>query len=429
MVLTSRQDFRAVSGVLRARGLSARPPTDDDPLMRNEERSGARRAGWIGAGYAAQGFGYAAVVTALPEFKSRQGIDDAFVSVILLLVCVAAAAGSVLADKAAARWGSRFALSGGLLVVAAGLALTTFHTPTAIFTTILIAYGVGLGAVDASLSMQGVLVQARLGRSVMSRLFAAYTAAAITAALLMSAASSGGGAPLAVGAAALIAALVVAFGFSSLEPARTVLPELAGDKRHDGTRHVVWICGAFIFTAFLADSAVSTWSSVYLDDSLLADAALVPLGYAAYQAAVLLSRLVGDHVVPRVGRAAAAVGSLLICAVGCGLVVAVPSIPAAIAGFALTGIGVGILVPLAFSAAGEATPGHSDEVIARVNLFNYGGALVGAVLLGALSDPIGLRTAFLIPVLGLLATIPVVRALRRLNATPAAIPPPATAPR
>ena len=399
--------------------------------MLTEEPSGRRRAIWIGAGYAAQGFGYAAVVTALPAFKERQDIGDGFVSVVLLLVCVAAAAGSVIADRVAARWGSRFALGGGLLTVAAGLALTTFYTPIPLFTAIFIAYGIGLGAVDASLSMQGVLVQGRLGRSVMSRLFAAYTAAAITAALLMSGfAASGGGAALAVGAAALFAVAVTLAGFSSLEPARTVLPDLVGDRRHDGTRRVVMICGAFIFTAFLADSAVSTWSSVYLDDSLAARAAVVPLGYAAYQACVLIARLVGDHVVPRVGRAASATACLLICAVGCGIVVAIPAIPAAIAGFALTGIGVGILVPLTFSAAGEAAPGgRSDEVIARVNLFNYGGALLGAVLLGALSDPIGLRLAFLIPVAGLLATLPVVRALRHLAANPVTLEPPATAPR
>jgi hypothetical protein len=51
------------------------------------------------------------------------------------------------------------------------------------------------------------------------------------------------------------------------------------------------------------------------------------------------------------------------------------------------------------------------------------------VLLGALSEPIGLRTAFLIPVIGLLATLPVVRALRRLPNEPAVVPAPATAPR
>ena len=411
-----RRDDR---GLIRDdRGLLDLVVGDDDPLMPNDERTG--RAGWIAAAYAAQGFGYAAVVTALPAFKSRQGLSDAYVSVILLLVCVAAAGGSVLADRTAARWGSRYALTGGLVAVGAALALTTFHTPTVLFTAIFIGYGVGLGAVDASLSMQGVLVQARLGRSVMSRLFAAYTAAAITAALLMSGfAVSGGGAALAVGAAAVVAAGVALAGRSFFVPGRTVQPELTHGDHNPGVRHVVLICGAFIFTAFLADSAVSTWSSVYLDDSLAASAAVVPLGYAAYQAAVLVSRLSGDHLVPRFGRVPAAVGCLLVCAVGCGLVVAVPSIPAAIIGFALTGIGVGILVPLAFTAAGEAAPGRSDEVIARVNLFNYGGALLGAVLLGALSDPVGLRIAFLIPVIGLLLTLPVVRALRGLNVTPA----------
>jgi MFS family permease len=121
-------------------------------------------------------------------------------------------------------------------------------------------------------------------------------------------------------------------------------------------------------------------------------------------------------VVPRTGRAAAATASLLACAVGCGLVAAVPSITVAVIGFALTGLGVGVLVPLAFSAAGHAVPGNSDEVIARVNLFNYGGALLGAVLLGLLSEPVGLRVAFLLPVAGLLLTLPVVRQLRHLTA-------------
>jgi len=385
--------------------------------MSGPEPTGGTRARWIGAGYAAQGLGYAAVVTALPMFKERQGLDDALVSVILLLVVVAAAGGSLVADKVAARWGSRFALAGGLTAVGVALLLTTFSTPTAVFVAILLVYGVGLGTVDASLSMQGVLVQARLGRSVMNRLFAAYTAAAMAAALLMSAFVAGGaGASVAVGTAGAFALVMALAGWRGYEPARTVPPDHADHHDLRGTtRRVVLVCGALIFTAFLADSAVSTWSTVYLHDTLLAADSVAPLGYAAYQFTVLVSRLAGDHVVPRTGRVTAATASLLVCAAGCGLVVAVPSVAAAIAGFALTGLGVGVLVPLAFSAAGHAAPGNSDEVIARVNLFNYGGALLGAVLLGLLSEPVGLRVAFLVPVAGLLLTLPVVRQLRRLT--------------
>ncbi|BCY05241.1 MFS transporter [Actinoplanes sp. L3-i22] len=396
----------------------------------NDMSAGAR-ARLIGAGYAAQGLGYAAVVTALPAFKERQGLSDAFVSAILLLVCVAAAGGSVVADQVAARWGSRYALAGGLFLVGAGLAGTTVGTPNVAFVTILLFYGIGLGTVDASLSMQGVLIQARLGRSVMSRLFAAYTAAAIVAALLMSGSLASSGASVAVGTAAAFAVLVGLAGWRAFEPGRTERSSAVHETGGRAVRRVVWICGMLIFTAFLVDSAVSTWSSVYLKDTLTAGSATVlgvslavaPLGYAAYQAAVLVSRMVADHMVPRTGRVVLALGSLAVCGVGCGLVVLIPSIPAAITGFAIAGIGVGVLVPLAFSAAGEAAAESSDEVIARVNLFNYGGALLGAVLLGALSDPIGLRIAFLIPVVGVILTLPLARRLHHLTvAAPAPRP-------
>ena len=42
----------------------------------------------VTAAYAAQGLGYAVVVTSLPVFKQLQGIDDVAVSLIVLLVCV-----------------------------------------------------------------------------------------------------------------------------------------------------------------------------------------------------------------------------------------------------------------------------------------------------------------------------------------------------
>ncbi|MFC7529521.1 MFS transporter [Actinoplanes sp. GCM10030250] len=380
------------------------------------DMSAAARARLIGAGYAAQGLGYAALVTALPAFKDRQHIDDTFVSAILLLVCVAAAAGSVLADRIAARWGSRYALASGLLVIGAGLAGATVATPNVLFTAILLTYGVGLGAVDASLSMQGVLVQARLGRSIMSRLFAAYTAAAIAAALLMSAvAKIGASAALALAIAAVFAVLIGLIGWRAFEPGRTLRASAVHAEGGRNVRPIVIVCGMLIFTAFLVDSAVSAWSSVYLQDSLAATASVAPLGYAAYQATVLVSRLVADHVIPRTGRSMIALGSLVICGVGCALVAVLPAIGAAIAGFAVAGIGVGVLVPLAFSAAGEAAAESSDEVIAKVNLFNYGGALLGAVLLGALSEPVGLQIAFFIPVVAVIATLPLARRLRTLG--------------
>jgi predicted branched-subunit amino acid permease len=59
-------------------------------------------------------------------------------------------------------------------------------------------------------------------------------------------------------------------------------------------------------------------------------------------------------------------------------------------------------------------PDRSDEVIARVNLFNYGGALIGAVALGALAgNASALGLGFALPVVVLLLALPLLRAHRR----------------
>lgn len=136
---------------------------------------------------------------------------------------------------------------------------------------------------------------------------------------------------------------------------------------------------------------------MYLHDVLLASAAVAPLGYAAYQAAILVTRLAGDRVVLRTGRGPLVAGTALAAALGLVLVALVPTPAAAVAGFAVVGVGVGALVPLAFSAAGELDPDRVDEVVARVNLFNYAGAVLGAVAVGLLADGPGLALAFLLP--------------------------------
>jgi len=91
----------------------------------------------------------------------------------------------------------------------------------------------------------------------------------------------------------------------------------------------------------------------------------------------------------------------------------VPSLPGAVIGFTAMGAAAGALVPIAFSRAGELLPARSDEVIARVNLFNYGGAIVGAVALGLLASGAALGPAFLIPGVLLAAASPVLRVLHR----------------
>lgn len=372
----------------------------------------AVRSRWaVSAAYAAQGLGYAIVVTTLPLLKEREGLDDAAVSLVVLLVCATAAAGSVLSDLVAARWGSRFALCGGLIGQAAAVVVIGTDAGLPVFVVAFGLYGLGLGAVDASAAMQGVLVQRRHGRDLMGGFFAWYTAAAIAGALAVAAAGSTGLGAWALAVAVVVSALVGVSGLRAWDPSRAAAAPGARD-RSPLPRRGIWLFGFVILAAFTLDSAVSTWSTVYLDDGLRAAAAIAPLGYAAYQAAILVTRLATDRAVGRWGPGAVATAGAAASLVGLIVVAGLPFVAAAVVGFALAGVAVGVLVPLAFTSAGELDPQRSDEIIARVNLFNYVGAVLGAVLLGLLSGGDGLQLGFLLPAALLFPVLLVVRRFR-----------------
>ena len=366
----------------------------------------------VTAAYAAQGFGYAVVVTSLPHFKGQLGIDDTAVALIILLVCATAALGSVVADVVA-RWrGSRVALAAGLFFELAALALVATTAELPIFIAALAVYGVGLGMVDAAGAMQGVLVQRGYGRDIMGSFFAAYTAAAILGALAVAGASA---VVLYAGSvllfAAAVAGIVGLFGVLAFDPARAAAPVGAKTKA-PLPRRGIWLFGAVILIAFTLDSGVSTWSTVYLQDNLLAAASIAPLGYAAYQGAILVTRVITDRAAGRWGRTRVVLVATCLSILGCVVVAALPFVAAAIIGFALAGVAVGALVPLAFTSAGALEPARGDEVIARVNLFNYVGAVLGAVVIGLLADGPGLGIAFMIPGIALVGIVFIARRFR-----------------
>ncbi|HWI29884.1 MAG TPA: MFS transporter [Microbacterium sp.] len=375
--------------------------------------SRARRSRTVVTGaYAAQGLGYAVVVTSLPVFKERFGVDDTVVALIVLLSCAAAAAGSVVADLLAKWRGSRIALSAGLMLEVAGLLLFGTETPFAVFIGGFVAYSIGLGVVDASGAMQGVLTQRRYGRDIMGGYFAAATGAAIVGALAVAGGSALALPPwTAILLAAAVAGVVGVLGLRRFDRTRAATP-IGSASKVPLPRASIWLFGFVILAAFTLDSGVSTWSTVYLHDDLLAAAAIAPLGYAAYQGAVLVTRLVTDRATLRWTRLRVVVVATSVSIIGCIVVAFVPFVWAAIVGFALAGVGVGALVPLAFTSAGALMPARGDEVIARVNLFNYAGAVVGAVLIGLLADGPGLGLAFLLPAAALVGVLFVARRFR-----------------
>lgn len=132
----------------------------------------------------------------------------------------------------------------------------------------------------------------------------------------------------------------------------------------------------------------------------------LPATYLA-AAAVLLPGIIaaGDLGVRRFGAAAVVRAGTLLAAGGFAVVAAAPGPWVGMAGFTLLGLGLCVIVPQTFAAAGRLYPRSSDAAVARLNIFNYAGFLIGSPLVGALGDSWSHRGAMLVPAALVLVTL------------------------
>jgi MFS family permease len=163
---------------------------------------------------------------------------------------------------------------------------------------------------------------------------------------------------------------------------------------------------------FIADSATSNWSAVYLHGDLGGSQSVAALGLAAYQTCMVVGRSLADRLVARHGAVRAVGAGASLGVVGL-LLVAVAGSPApGIAGFAVLGLGLCVVVPQSYSVAGALDPAGTGIAVARVNLFNYVGFVVGAALVGTVAERWGLRWAFAVPAALTVGTVMLARSFR-----------------
>jgi MFS family permease len=352
----------------------------------------------VGAGFFLQGLVFAAIVTQVPTLKDKIGLSDGDVTILLVAVAVVSGFGSVLAGMVAERRTSSVALRSGLMTIALGALLVGLAPNKPLLIAAFVLYGLGIGGVDASMNMQGVRVQAAYGRSVMASFHGIWSVAGIAGALYASGVTKLDvplGVSLTVIAAVTVSIALLASRF--FLDAREAEARLPGEGLDVPWRPIL-LFGLVIVVFYAADTGILTWSSVYLHDALDATKSVAPLAFAAYEAGAIVSRFGGDFLVRRHGDVFVVRLGTVIGTAGLVGVVVAPTPPLAIASFFVVGLGLAILAPLSFAATASAVgPGAVDVAIARLNIANYLGAILGGALIGAAASAGFLRWAFVIP--------------------------------
>ncbi|WP_225800328.1 MFS transporter [Streptomyces sp. NK15101] len=364
-----------------------------------------RGRGSLAVSFFVQGVTFALLVTRIPAIQDQYGISDGLLPAFLAAVPILAGVASVATEKAVARvgpavvlrWAQPFVL---LALLAVGLGSELWHAAVALG-----LFGIAVGALDASMNMLGVSLQRAYGRSIMLGFHASYSLGGIAGASLAWAGAHWH-LSLFVSYLPVVAVLLpVAFvGSRWYVAGEGSVPAGAGEGSGVAFKVLLPLCLVMTF-AYIGDSTVSNWSAKYLQDVLGSSEELATVPYNAYMVTTLLGRTVGDLGVRRLGAVAVVRAGTVLAGLGFALVALAPGAWAGIAGFTVLGFGLSVIVPQTFAAAGRLFPAASDAAVARLNVFNYVGFLVGSPLVGALGDAWSYRGAMAVPMVLVLVTV------------------------
>ncbi|MFJ5014318.1 MFS transporter [Streptomyces griseoluteus] len=359
-------------------------------------------------GFFVQGVAFALLVTRIPAMQERYGVSDGLLPVFLAAVPILAGVGSVTTERLVRRVRPSRLLRWSQPVVLLALLGVGAGDQVAELAVVLGVFGLSVGMLDASMNMLGVSLQRAYGRSIMLSFHAAYSLGGILGASL---AWVGAHEELTLWMSYLPVVIVLLpavlvgsrwYVDGEAEPAE------AGETKGVAFRLLLPLCLVMTF-AYIGDSTVSNWSAKYVKDVLGGSEQLATVPYNVYMVTTLVGRAVGDLGVRRFGAVAVVRLGALVAACGFVVVAVAPGAWVGMLGFTLLGIGLCVLVPQTFAAAGRHAfeghgPGASDAAVARLNIFNYVGFLIGSPLVGALGDAWSYRGAMLVPMALVLVT-------------------------
>ncbi|MET7334142.1 MFS transporter [Nonomuraea sp. NPDC005650] len=347
--------------------------------------------------FAAHGAVAGSLSTRIPWIQEHLQLSPGTLGLALLCPAIGAFVGMPMAGRLAYRFGNRAATRALLALWCASLTLPALSpSPVWLFGAYLL-FGAAAGMCDVAMNAYAVLLERRLGRSIMSGLHGMWAVGSL----------AGGG----IGALAAHAGIDARLHLAAMSLALLVLGGAAGrgllpdsglaarladapaPRRFALPTRAILAIGLVGFCATFVEGASSNWTAVYLISVTDADPGPAATGYTVFMLCMAGARLLGDHVIRLLGPVAAVRTGGAVAAVGGALVVVARTPALGIAGFALIGLGVAVIMPLVIAAAGNAGKNPSEGV-AGVATITYLSGLVAPAVTGWVAGGLSYPAAF-----------------------------------
>jgi len=347
------------------------------------------------------GVGMASWAPLVPYAKSRMGLEEGALGLLLLFLGAGSMITMPLTGILAGRFGCRIVIAIASLFICVALPALATAPNTITLAIALFLFGASVGTVDVAVNIQAIIVEKASGRSMMSGFHGLFSLGGIIGAGGVTGLLALGLSPLVATlvVGALILALLIGFGKNLLDYGSETKEPLFVVPRGK-----VLFIGILCFIVFMAVGSMLDWSALFLTTLRGLDSALGGLGYAAFAIAMTAGRLTGDRIVNALGNYRVILFGGLCTSVGFLMAVLIPSPFTSVLGFTLVGIGASNIVPVLFTAAGNQKAMPIGLAVSAITTIGYAGILTGPAFIGLLARVSNLGAALSV-VAGLLLLV------------------------
>jgi len=381
----------------------------------------ARRNG-VAAVFVLNGLFFATLVSRYPDIRSELRLSNGGLGLLLMAVSLGSVSGLPLAGRIIERLGEALvvrvaAICCAVTMVIVALGATTIDS-VPVAAVGLCGYGVGISLWDVAMNVEAAEVERHIGRTVMPRFHAGWSAGSII----------GGGVGVlmtALGVPMLLHALIIivpatvgawlgADRFYPHVPAASTAEQ--GRPRSAWREPRVLVLGLMVLTFAVVEGSANDWLSLAVIDGYHTAYWVGVAGFWLFTLLMTTGRVAGTHALDRFGRTSVLRGCAVLAGIGILITVYGGSLAVAAIGIMVWGLGASLGFPVGMSAGAD-DPKRAAARVSVVSTIGYAAFLAAPPLLGWLGDQVGTLRSLLVVAALMVPAIVTAAAARPQQAT------------
>ena len=341
------------------------------------------------------GFIFSSWASQIPQIKDKFNLNEAELGGVLFMLPLGALAALPFSGWLVHKLSSRTMSIASALTYT--ILLCAIAIADSIFTLSIILFGFGLIGNFGNISMntQGISIQHKIHKPILSSLHAmwsigAFSAAAITGWMMKAGYSMSQHFMM----VSILTTLVVLIGAYFLIPDEVV--DDASAKVFVLPNKKLILLGMVCFCVAMSEGAMTDWSSLYFRQIIHKLNAVSTTGYTAFAMCMALGRLMGDKLVQSFNHSTVLKTNGLLILAGMILSLAMTYPATVIIGFGLVGFGASSVIPIVYMLAAKTKDMAPSAALSAVSSVGFTGFLVGPPSIGFIAHEVGLRSALII---------------------------------